>query len=106
MATAVSGGRVLGLPIGFRFPPTDEELAVYYLPKKALSFPLPWDIIPVADLALIDPTDLPSDETHGDKFFFRRSLEVESGGAGVWKTSRKDELVVVLPQRVPMARNA
>jgi hypothetical protein len=66
-AAAASGGcRVLagpagqgGLPIGFRFRPTDEELVLHYLRRKAFSCPLPADIIPVADLARIHPSDLP-----------------------------------------------
>jgi hypothetical protein len=65
-AAAASGGcRVLagpagqgGLPIGFRFRPTDEELVLHYLRRKAFSCPLPADIIPVADLARIHPSDL------------------------------------------------
>ncbi|KQJ87793.1 hypothetical protein BRADI_4g13570v3 [Brachypodium distachyon] len=61
MATPVSGGGVLGLPIGFPFLPADEELAVHYLRKKALSFLLSSDIIHVADLARIDPADLPGE---------------------------------------------
>jgi hypothetical protein len=48
-----------GLPIGFRFRPTDEELVLHYLRRKAFACPLPADIIPVVDLARIQPSDLP-----------------------------------------------
>uniref|UniRef100_A0A453GDM7 NAC domain-containing protein n=1 Tax=Aegilops tauschii subsp. strangulata TaxID=200361 RepID=A0A453GDM7_AEGTS len=62
-APGVGGCRVPagqgGLPIGFRFRPTDEELLLHYLRRKALSCPLPADIIPVADLARLHPWDLP-----------------------------------------------
>nr|BAB89659.1 P0482D04.6 [Oryza sativa Japonica Group] len=65
-AEAASGGgggyRMLpqaGLPIGFRFRPTDEELLLHYLRRKVMSRPLPADVIPVADLARLHPWDLP-----------------------------------------------
>ena len=48
------------LPPGFRFHPTDEELVVQYLRRKALSRPLPAAVIPVVhDGARLDPWDLP-----------------------------------------------
>ncbi|TKW18594.1 hypothetical protein SEVIR_5G441400v4 [Setaria viridis] len=47
-----------GLPIGFRFRPTDEELLLHYLRRKALACPLPAGIIPDADLARLHPWDL------------------------------------------------
>jgi hypothetical protein len=55
---AGGGGALAGLPIGFRFRPTDEELLLHYLRRKALGCPLPADIIPVADLARLHPWDL------------------------------------------------
>ncbi|MBR7748520.1 NAC family transcription factor, partial [Undibacterium sp. BYS107W] len=35
------------LPPGFRFRPTDEELVVQYLRRKAIGVPLPAAVIPV-----------------------------------------------------------
>lgn len=52
------GAPVAGLPIGFRFRPTDEELLLHYLRRKALACPLPAGVIPDADLARLDPSDL------------------------------------------------
>jgi hypothetical protein len=52
------GAPVAGLPIGFRFRPTDEELLLHYLRRKALACPLPAGIIPDADLARLHPWDL------------------------------------------------
>ncbi|CAN1854329.1 NAC transcription factor 25 [Linum perenne] len=49
------------LPPGFRFHPTDEELVVHYLKKKAASIPLPVTIIADVDLYKFDPWELPSD---------------------------------------------
>ena len=52
------GTPVAGLPIGFRFRPTDEELLLHYLRRKALACPLPAGVIPDADLARLHPWDL------------------------------------------------
>lgn len=91
-----------GLPIGFRFRPTDEELLLHYLCRKALSCPLPADIIPVADLARLHPWELPGD-AHGERYFFhlpatrcwRKGGGVSrAGGTGVWRVSGKEKLVV------------
>ncbi|XP_042752319.1 NAC transcription factor 56 isoform X2 [Lactuca sativa] len=48
------------LPPGFRFHPTDEELVVHYLKKKASSIPLPVAIIAEVDLYKFDPWELPT----------------------------------------------
>ena len=48
------------LPPGFRFHPTDEELIVHYLKRKASSSPLPVSIIAEVDLYKFDPWELPS----------------------------------------------
>jgi hypothetical protein len=47
------------LPPGFRFHPTDEELVVHYLKRKAASAPLPVAIIAEVDLYKFDPWELP-----------------------------------------------
>lgn len=49
------------LPPGFRFHPTDEELVVHYLKKKASSTPLPVTIIAEIDLYKFDPWELPGE---------------------------------------------
>uniref|UniRef100_J3NDC9 NAC domain-containing protein n=1 Tax=Oryza brachyantha TaxID=4533 RepID=J3NDC9_ORYBR len=47
------------LPPGFRFRPTDEELVVHYLRRRALDTPLPPAIdIPDVRLLAHDPSDL------------------------------------------------
>jgi hypothetical protein len=57
------------LPPGFRFRPTDEELVVQYLRRKAFGVPLPAAVIPVVrDLYSLDPWDIPAAGTpqHSD----------------------------------------
>lgn len=52
-------GGVNVVPIGFRFHPTDEELVVHYLKRKAFSLPLPATVIPDLDVFHSNPWDLP-----------------------------------------------
>ncbi|CAO1940785.1 unnamed protein product, partial [Urochloa humidicola] len=100
---------VTGLPIGFRFRPTDEELLLHYLRRKALACPIPAGIIPDADLARLHPWDLlpPGDAAGGDadgeRFFFHRPVTrcwrkgggaARAAGTGVWRPSGKEKLVV------------
>ena len=50
-----------GLPPGFRFEPTEEELVFEYLKCKVFSFPLPASIIPeiTTSVCNLDPWDIP-----------------------------------------------
>jgi hypothetical protein len=60
VAAARDGLAPRQLPPGFRFHPTDQELVVHYLRRKALSRPLPAAVIPVVhDVARLDPWDFP-----------------------------------------------
>ncbi|KAL6616640.1 hypothetical protein ACP70R_038910 [Stipagrostis hirtigluma subsp. patula] len=98
-----AGAGIAGLPIGFRFRPTDEELLLHYLRRKALACPLPADIIPVADLARLHPADLLPGDGDGERYFFhlpatrcwrRGGGASRAGGDGVWRASGKERLVV------------
>lgn len=54
----------MNLPPGFRFFPTDEELVVHFLHRKASLLPCHPDVIPDLDLYPYDPWDLPGIYTH------------------------------------------
>lgn len=49
----------IGLPPGFKFFPTDEDLILHYLPKKIKRLPCYSDFIPEIDLYNYDPWVLP-----------------------------------------------
>ncbi|KAK2980857.1 hypothetical protein RJ640_003084 [Escallonia rubra] len=92
----------LNLPPGFRFHPTDEELVVYYLCRKAAGYlPLPVSIIAEIDLYKHDPWQLPDKALFGTKewyFFTPRDRKYPNGsrpnraaGSGYWKATGADK---------------
>ncbi|CAM0952321.1 unnamed protein product [Alopecurus aequalis] len=92
------------LPPGFRFHPTDVELVVQYLRRKALARPLPAAVIPVVhSAALPDPWDLPgASEGEATYFFSQRHAPARGGGtrrrraaSGYWKATGKEKPVCV-----------
>ncbi|XP_076913679.1 NAC transcription factor 56-like [Bidens hawaiensis] len=92
------------LPPGFRFHPTDEELVVHYLKKKAASAPLPVSIIAEVDLYKFDPWELPAKATFGEEewyFFSPRDRKYPNGTrpnraatSGYWKATGTDKPVL------------
>ncbi|RVW31991.1 NAC domain-containing protein 83 [Vitis vinifera] len=92
---------VLRLPPGFRFHPTDEELVVQYLKRKAYSCPLPASIIPEVDVCKADPWDLPGDLEQERYFFSTREAKYPNGNrsnratvSGYWKATGIDKQIV------------
>ncbi|KAM0883816.1 hypothetical protein ACQ4PT_031395 [Festuca glaucescens] len=92
------------LPPGFRFHPTDVELVLQYLHRKALSRPLPAAVIPVVEAAALpDPWDLPGASEGEAAYFFslRQAPASTSGGrrrraaSGYWKATGKEKPVLV-----------
>ncbi|KAL3636852.1 hypothetical protein CASFOL_019151 [Castilleja foliolosa] len=99
-----SGSQQPQLPPGFRFHPTDEELVVHYLKKKAASVPLPVTIIADVDLYKFDPWELPSKAIFGEQewyFFSPRDRKYPNGArpnraatSGYWKATGTDKPVL------------
>ncbi|XVF13866.1 hypothetical protein REPUB_Repub09cG0006000 [Reevesia pubescens] len=94
----VNGG--IKMPIGYRFHPTDEELVVHYLKRKALSLPLPASVIPEYDVFLTDPWSLPGDLKE-NRYFFSNRYGNESNnkckriaGSGYWKPIGKEKPIL------------
>ncbi|XP_027346666.1 NAC transcription factor 25-like [Abrus precatorius] len=92
------------LPPGFRFHPTDEELVVHYLKRKAASARLPVAIIAEVDLYKFDPWELPSKATFGEQewyFFSPRDRKYPNGArpnraaiSGYWKATGTDKPIL------------
>ncbi|PNT74415.1 hypothetical protein BRADI_1g14467v3 [Brachypodium distachyon] len=90
-----------GLPPGFRFHPTDEELITYYLSRKVSDFAFSTRAIADVDLNKCEPWDLPSKASMGEKewyFFSMRDRKYPTGirtnratESGYWKTTGKDK---------------
>ncbi|XP_073312125.1 NAC transcription factor 56-like [Primulina huaijiensis] len=99
-----TGSQQPQLPPGFRFHPTDEELVVHYLKKKAASVPLPVAIIAEVDLYKFDPWELPAKATFGEQewyFFSPRDRKYPNGArpnraatSGYWKATGTDKPVL------------
>ncbi|KAI3466141.1 hypothetical protein Pfo_022804 [Paulownia fortunei] len=99
-----TGSQQPQLPPGFRFHPTDEELVVHYLKKKAASAPLPVSIIAEVDLYKFDPWELPAKAIFGEQewyFFSPRDRKYPNGArpnraatSGYWKATGTDKPVL------------
>ncbi|RLN28904.1 NAC domain-containing protein 83 [Panicum miliaceum] len=93
------------LPPGFRFRPTDEELVVHYLRRRALASPLPAAVdIPDVRILAHDPSDLlPPGWSEQERYFFTcKEAKYVKGrranratGAGYWKATGKEKPVAV-----------
>ncbi|KAK4786715.1 hypothetical protein SAY86_010548 [Trapa natans] len=92
------------LPPGFRFHPTDEELILHYLQKRASSAHLPVSIIAEVDIYKFDPWDLPAMAAFGEKewyFFSPRDRKYPNGArpnraaaSGYWKATGTDKIIM------------
>ncbi|KAL4367663.1 hypothetical protein GQ457_05G011470 [Hibiscus cannabinus] len=94
----VNGG--VKMPIGYRFHPTDEELVVHYLKRKASNLPLPASVIPELDVLQTDPWTLPGDVKETKYMFSKRHGNDSNNkckkvaGCGYWKPIGKEKPVL------------
>ncbi|GAB4849536.1 hypothetical protein Ancab_004330 [Ancistrocladus abbreviatus] len=98
--SSTAASQQLQLPPGFRFHPTDEELVVHYLRKKAQSAPLPVAIIADLDLYKFDPSKAAFGEQEW-YFFSPRDRKYPNGAranratrSGYWKATGTDKPVL------------
>ncbi|CAA2938487.1 NAC transcription factor 56-like isoform X1 [Olea europaea var. sylvestris] len=102
--SSTGGSQQPQLPPGFRFHPTDEELVVHYLKKKAAAAPLPVSIIAEVDLYKFDPWELPAKAAFGEQewyFFSPRDRKYPNGArpnraatSGYWKATGTDKPIL------------
>uniref|UniRef100_A0A0E0LWS2 NAC domain-containing protein n=1 Tax=Oryza punctata TaxID=4537 RepID=A0A0E0LWS2_ORYPU len=104
MAAAAAAGEH-GLPPGFRFHPTDEELVTFYLASKVFNGACCGGVdIAEVDLNRCEPWELPETARMGEKewyFFSLRDRKYPTGprtnratNTGYWKATGKDREVV------------
>ncbi|KAE8816209.1 protein CUP-SHAPED COTYLEDON 3 [Hordeum vulgare] len=105
MAAAEAAAGEHGLPPGFRFHPTDEELVTFYLAAKVFNGTCCGGVdIAEVDLNRCEPWDLPEAARMGERewyFFSLRDRKYPTGlrtnratGAGYWKATGKDREVL------------
>ncbi|KAJ3675334.1 hypothetical protein LUZ60_004376 [Juncus effusus] len=95
-----------GVPPGFRFHPTDEELLLYYLKKKVSFEKFDLEVIREIDLNKIEPWDLqercrigsaPQNEwyffSHKDRKYPTGSRTNRATNAGFWKATGRDKCI-------------
>ncbi|KAI3506989.1 hypothetical protein L1887_21677 [Cichorium endivia] len=92
-----------GLPPGFRFHPTDEELITFYLASKVFNSSFCGVDIAEVDLNRCEPWELPEAAKMGERewyFYSLRDRKYPTGlrtnratGAGYWKATGKDREV-------------
>ena len=102
MAAAAAGEH--GLPPGFRFHPTDEELVTFYLAAKVLNGACCGVDIAEVDLNRCEPWELPDAARMGERewyFLSLRDRKYPTGmrtnratAAGYWKATGKDREVL------------
>nr|CAD1821199.1 unnamed protein product [Ananas comosus var. bracteatus] len=106
----------VGLPPGFRFHPTDEELVNYYLKRKIHGLKIELDIIPEVDLYKCEPWELAEKSFLPSRdpewyFFGPRDRKYPNGfrtnratRAGYWKSTGKDRRVVCQSRAIGMKK--
>lgn len=92
---------MMGLPPGFRFHPTDEEIIIHYLKEKVINSSFIAQAMGEVDLNKSEPWELPKKAKMGEKewfFFCQRDRKYPTGmrtnratEAGYWKATGKDK---------------
>ncbi|XP_023511443.1 NAC domain-containing protein 104-like isoform X2 [Cucurbita pepo subsp. pepo] len=84
------------LPPGFRFHPTDEELVVHFLHRKAALLPCHPDVIPDLDLFPYDPWELEGKALgEGNRwYFYSRKIDARVTDNGYWNPLGRDDPVL------------
>ncbi|KAL8116706.1 hypothetical protein AgCh_023018 [Apium graveolens] len=80
------GDNNVNLPPGFRFSPSDEELVVHFLQRKASRLPCHPNIIPDLDLYPCDPWDLDGKAMEEERkwYFYSRRTRTRVTSSGFW----------------------
>ncbi|XP_025014771.1 NAC domain-containing protein 104 isoform X2 [Ricinus communis] len=92
----MSGNNNVNLPPGFRFYPTEEELVVHFLQRKAALLPCHPDVIPDLDLYPYDPWELDGKALAEGRqwYYYSRRTQNRITENGYWKAIGIDEPVL------------
>ncbi|PWZ45530.1 Protein BEARSKIN2 [Zea mays] len=106
-----------GVPPGFRFHPTDEELLLYYLKKKVGFEKFELEVIREVDLNKIEPWELqetcrigsaPQNEwyffSHKDRKYPTGSRTNRATTAGFWKATGRDKCIRTSYRKIGMRK--
>ncbi|TVU14261.1 hypothetical protein EJB05_37720, partial [Eragrostis curvula] len=106
-----------GVPPGFRFHPTDEELLLYYLKKKIGFEKFDLEVIKEVDLNKIEPWELqercrigsaPQNEwyffSHKDRKYPTGSRTNRATTAGFWKATGRDKCIRTSYRKIGMRK--
>ncbi|KAK3142519.1 hypothetical protein QOZ80_4BG0347570 [Eleusine coracana subsp. coracana] len=106
-----------GVPPGFRFHPTDEELLLYYLKKKIGFEKFDLEVIREVDLNKIEPWELqercrigsaPQNEwyffSHKDRKYPTGSRTNRATSAGFWKATGRDKCIRTSYRKIGMRK--
>ncbi|KAL5714613.1 hypothetical protein ACHQM5_016548 [Ranunculus cassubicifolius] len=90
------GDNNVNLPPGFRFYPTDEELVVHFLHRKATRLPYHPDVIPDLELYPYDPWELDGKALAGGNhwYYFSRRTANRITSSGYWMPLGVDEPIL------------
>ncbi|XP_010930409.4 protein BEARSKIN1-like [Elaeis guineensis] len=106
-----------GVPPGFRFHPTDEELLLFYLKKKISFEKFDMEVIREIDLNKVEPWDLqercrigstPQNEwyffSHKDRKYPTGSRTNRATNAGFWKATGRDKCIRTTFKKIGMRK--
>ncbi|EHA8588571.1 Protein BEARSKIN2 [Cocos nucifera] len=106
-----------GVPPGFRFHPTDEELLLFYLKKKISFEKFDMEVIREIDLNKVEPWDLqercrigstPQNEwyffSHKDRKYPTGSRTNRATNAGFWKATGRDKCIRTTYKKIGMRK--
>ncbi|ONK77371.1 uncharacterized protein A4U43_C02F5830 [Asparagus officinalis] len=106
-----------GVPPGFRFHPTDEELLLFYLKKKLCSEKFDLEVIKDVDLNKIEPWELqekckigatPQNDwylfSHKDRKYPTGSRTNRATNAGFWKATGRDKCIRTSYKKIGMRK--
>ncbi|URE33242.1 NAC domain-containing protein [Musa troglodytarum] len=96
-----------GVPPGFRFHPTEEELLNFYLRKKVACEKVDLDVIRDVDLNKLEPWDIQGvadAQRHKDKKYPTGTRTNRATAAGFWKATGRDKVICSSIKRIGMRK--